>query len=242
MLMENVLSPLKDPMGQAIKDYYDGKKLGELVVSSSMFDDDIMPIPLLFRELNLMNSLEAKALELAKGRILDVGAGSGCHSIVLSDRGEDVEAIDISALSVEVMRRRGIAARQVSFFSANLEGKYDTILMMMNGIGIVGSVSNMDKFFNKAKELLNEGGQILLDSSDLQYLYLDDDGSCLVNLADGYYGEIDFQMEYKGVRSDEFNWLYIDFQTLAYYAERNGFKAELIESGEHYDYLARLTK
>jgi hypothetical protein len=91
------------------------------------------------------------------------------------------------------------------------------------------------------KQLLAKGGQILMDSSDLKYLYEEEDGSYLIDIAGDYYGEADFKMKYKNVSGDAFDWLYIDFDTLSLYAEQNGFKAELIDNGEHYDYLVRLT-
>ena len=114
------------------------------------------------------------------------------------------------------------------------------ILMLMNGSGIIGKLENMGTFFAKMKQLLNPGGCIYMDSSDLRYLFEDEDGSFWVNLAAGYYGEIDFRMQYKQVKGEPFDWLYVDFQTLSFYAAENGFKAELVKEGEHYDYLACL--
>jgi len=185
--------------------------------------------------------LEQKALELAQGKILDCGAGSGCHALALQDMGKDVEAIDISPLSVDVMQKRGVKqAFQINLFDQNYLKKFDTILMLMNGSGIIGKLENMGTFFTKMKQLLNPGGCIYMDSSDLRYLFEDEDGSFLVDLAGGYYGEIDFRMQYKQVKGEPFDWLYVDFQTLSYYATENGFKAELVMEGEHYDYLACL--
>ena len=69
----------------------------------------------------------------------------------------------------------------------------------------------------------------------------EEDGSMLIDLAGDYYGEVDFQMQYKDVKGDTFDWLYIDFQTLSLYASECGFKAKLIKEGKHYDYLAKLS-
>ena len=231
----------KDPMGQAISDYFHTGKAKKLRVLSSMFDEDEIPVSTLFRSLEEMNDIERKALDAVQGRILDVGAGSGCHALALQDMGKDVEAIDISPRSVEVMQKRGIQhAYCVNLFDDNFLHRYDTILMLMNGSGIIGKLENMGAFFSKMKQLLNPGGCIYMDSSDLRYLFEDEDGSFLVDLAGGYYGEIDFQMQYKQVKGEPFDWLYVDFQTLSYYAQENGFKAELVQEGEHYDYLACL--
>ena len=237
----NLLTPNKDPMGYAIADYFSKGKAGRLRVFSSQFEEDEIPVDQLFRTFDEMPVLEQKALELAQGKILDCGAGSGCHALALQDMGKDVEAIDISPRSVEVMQKRGIQhAYCVNLFDDNFLHRYDTILMLMNGSGIIGKLENMGDFFSKMKQLLNPGGCIYMDSSDLRYLFEDEDGSFLVDLAGGYYGEIDFQMQYKQVKGEPFDWLYVDFQTLAYYASENGFRAELIKEGEHYDYLACL--
>ena len=237
----NLLTPNKDPMGYAIADYFSKGKAGRLRVFSSQFDEDEIPVAQLFRTYDEMPDLEQKALQLAQGKILDCGAGSGCHALALQDMGKDVEAIDISPRSVEVMQKRGIQhAYCVNLFDDNFLHRYDTILMLMNGSGIIGKLENMGTFFTKMKQLLNPGGCIYMDSSDLRYLFEDEDGSFLVDLAAGYYGEIDFRMQYKQIKGEPFDWLYVDFQTLSYYANENGFKAEMVKEGEHYDYLACL--
>lgn len=236
-----LLTTTKDPMGAAISDYFNKGRAAKLRVFSSQFEEDEIPVEQLFRSYDQMPPLEQTALQLAKGRILDCGAGSGCHALVLQDMGKEVEAIDISPLSVEVMQKRGIRqAYQINLFDENYLQKFDTILMLMNGSGIIGKLENMKTFFGKMKQLLNPEGCIYMDSSDLSYLFEDEDGSFLMDLAGNYYGEIDFQMQYKQIEGTPFDWLYVDFQTLAYYASENGFKAELVQEGDHYDYLARL--
>ena len=238
----SLLSATKDPMGTAIADFHAKGRAAKLRVFSSQFDEDEIPVKQLFRTFDEMPPLEQRALQLAEGKILDCGAGSGCHALALQDMGKDVEAIDISPHSVEVMQQRGVkAACCVNLFDDNFLHKYDTILMLMNGSGIIGKLENMGAFFTKMKQLLTPGGCIYMDSSDLRYLFEDEDGSFLVDLAGGYYGEIDFLMQYKQIKGEPFDWLYVDFQTLAYYAAENGFKAELVQEGEHYDYLACLT-
>lgn len=241
MIQTDLLTADKDPMGAAILDYLEHGKADKLRVFSSQFDEDEIPVRTLFRTEKQMSPLERTALQLASGRILDVGAGSGCHSLALQAAGKEVEAIDISPLSVEAMRRRGVGqAVQANLFSDSFYGAYDTLLMLMNGSGIIGRLENLPAFFRKAKQLLRPGGSILMDSSDLRYLYEDEDGSFVIDIAGDYYGEVDFRIQYKKVEGDPFDWLYIDFQTLSLYAAQNGFTAELVKEGKHYDYLARL--
>lgn len=239
--MSKLLTTAHDPMGAAITDYYKTGKAAKLRVFSPDFDEDEIPVSTLFRTFDEMPAVEQDALRMATGKILDVGAGSGCHALALADMGKDVEAIDISELSVEVMKARGVNARTTDLFSPSFQGKYDTILMLMNGAGIIGSLKNMETFFARMKQLLNEDGAIFMDSSDIHYVFEDEDGSMLIDLNGDYYGELVYSMKYRNITGPEFKWLYVDFDTLAYYASQNGFKAELITQGEHYDYLAKLT-
>ena len=219
-----VLDARRDPMGAAIADFYKNGIAGRLRVLSSMFDEDEIPVAHLFREEDEMGELELKALGLSKGRILDVGAGAGCHALALQDRGMEVTAIDVSPLSVEVMTKSGIDdARLVNLYDETLCEKFDTILMLMNGSGIIGKIANMPQFFARIDSLLAEGGQVLMDSSDLIYLFEDEDGGVDIDLAGDYYGEVDFTMQYKNIKGETFDWLYIDFETLAFHAAGNGF-------------------
>ena len=253
-----------DPMGRAIADYHKSKKASKLRVFSPMFEEDEIPLTTLFRSYEDMPEIERKALDMAKGRILDVGAASGCHSLVLQDRGMDVTAIDISPLSVETMKERGVKkVIEQDFFT--LEGQameqrepssllewpsrdrvrrsqYDTILMLMNGIGIVGTLERMPKFFKQLDTILASGGQVLCDSSDISYVFEDEEGMIDIPNEMDYYGEHSFRMQYKDTIGEPFDWLYIDADTLKEKAGRYGYAVEVVAVGEHYDFLARITK
>lgn len=231
-----------DPMGRAIVEYNKAKKADRLRVFSPMFEEDEIPLRTFFRTYETIPKIERKALDMAKGRTLDVGAASGCHSLVLQKKGIDVTAIDISTLSVETMKQRGVKkVFEQDFFT--LEGQqYDTILMLMNGIGIVGTLDRMPEFFKQLDKILAPGGQVLCDSSDISYVFEDEDGIIEYPDTDAYYGEQSFQMQYKDTIGEPFPWLYIDADTLKQVAEGNGYVAEVITEGEHYDYLARITK
>jgi SAM-dependent methyltransferase len=239
--MNNTTRKEKDPMGHAIKEYFTTGKAAKLRVFSSQFYEDEIPVPTLFRTFEQMPPQEKEAVRLCRGRVLDVGAGSGCHSVEILKRGLEVVAIDISEVSVQVMKERSIDARVCDFFDKSFDEKFDTILMAMNGIGIVGKIERLSEFFMRAKQLLASDGQILLDSSDIKYVFENEGGSLDIDLAAGYYGELDYRMQYRGIKGDSFDWLYIDFETLSMYAEQYGFVCEKCIDGEHYDYLARLT-
>ena len=230
-----------DPMGRAIADYYKSKKASKLRVFSPMFEEDEIPLTTLFRSYKSMPEIERKALDMAKGRVLDVGAGAGCHSLVLQERGLDVTAVDISPLSVRTMKERGIKkALEQNFFS--LEGRFDTILMLMNGIGIVGTLERLPEFFKQLDKILAPGGQVLCDSSDISYVFETENGIIELPEDMSYYGEQSFQMQYKDTIGEPFDWLYIDAETLKQVAEANGYMVEVVAEGEHYDYLVKITK
>jgi SAM-dependent methyltransferase len=232
-----------DIFGNAIKAYFEHGDEEDILVHSPDFDDDLIPVAYLFRKYKDMPPLEKKALAHCKGRVLDVGCGAGSHSLHLQqDKNLSVTAIDTSKGAVEVCRKRGIVdVRNIAFEDLS-EEKFDTILLLMNGTGIVGKMSNLDEFFQKLRSLLQLNGQVLIDSSDLIYLFdTDEDGGVWVDAAGGYYGELHYSLSYKGEISAGFDWLYLDFDSLSLAAAKNGFSCKLLKKGEHFDYLAQLS-
>ncbi|MBC5774912.1 class I SAM-dependent methyltransferase [Pontibacter sp. KCTC 32443] len=229
-----------DPIGAAIKDYLHGKRKGSITVSCNLTEDDIIPVDYLFRQQEEMPELETIALQECRGHVLDIGAGAGCHSLLLQERGLQVTALDISEGAVEAMRERGIEQVLLGDVNELKDQKYDTLLMLMNGIGIVGDLFGLYKFLVHAKTILNPGGQILLESSDILYMYEEEDGSVLLDLNAGYYGEVEYNMKYKTHESGNFKWLFIDAGLLEQYAEEHGFSFEVLYEGENGNYLAKL--
>ncbi len=235
--------PANDIFGQAILDFYTDNYTEDIVVHAPDFDDDTIPVPYLFRSFSDMPPLETKALALAYGKVLDVGCGAGSHSLYLQQQAtvSEVHAIDISAGAIQVCKRRGIQqARQQNIFELH-DQQYDTLLFLMNGSGIIGTLGAIDRFFVHIKQLIKPNGQLLLDSSDLSYLFTEEDGGFWVDASMGYYGEMQYQLSYKNKRSDWFDWLYIDYNTLQNAANAHGFVCELVATGTQHDFLARLT-
>lgn len=229
-----------NPFEQAFADYFDGDKDATVIVHNTKGDDVAMPVQYFFRSFKEMPKLEKKAMSHCSGSILDIGAGSGIHSLYLQNKGFNVTAIDIRSGFVDVMKKRGIKNVILSDIFEYSGERFDTLLMMMNGIGFCINFEGLQKFLLHAKNLLNPGGQILLDSSDLLFLYEEEDGSYLIDLNEGYYGEVEYQVEYKGILEEPFKWLFVDFSNLSHYAEEAGFRCELLFEDEHYNYLARL--
>jgi len=231
---------MKDLFGKALLDYQNGNYTEDLITSTSISDEDELPLSYLFRSFNEMPKLEQKALQLAKGSILDVGCGSGSHSLYLQNKGLKVKAIDISKGAVEVAKLRGIENTEVKDLLKETE-TFDTILLLMNGTGVFQKLSKTPKYLKHLKSLLKPNGQILVDSSDIKYMYEDDDGGYWINAHSDYYGELDYFLSYQGLEETPFKMLYLDFETLETACEKVGLKCDKILEGEHYDYLARLS-
>ena len=234
---------MKDLFGKAILDYQTNNSPEDLVTETSISEADEMPVSYLFRTYNEMPELEQKALQLAKGSVLDVGCGAGSHTLALqNERKLDVTAIDISENAVKACQLRGIENVKVAnILDLDVKNKFDTILLLMNGTGIFGTLKETNKYLQKLKSLLKDEGQILIDSSDLIYMYDQDEDGAYCIPAEGYYGELTFTVQYKGETEDTFPWLYLDYNTLQNAAIANGLKCELLLKGEHFDYLARLS-
>jgi len=233
---------MKDLFGKAILDYQTGNAPENLITETSISEEDEMSVAYLFRQYKDMPAMEQKALKLAHGRVLDVGCGAGSHSLYLQNIEElDVTAIDISPNAIEACKLRGIKKAFAQNVMLIEDEKYDTILLMMNGAGMCGKLNKLSGFLQKLKSLLNEGGQILLDSSDIIYMFdEDDDGGKWIPSDIDYYGEVEFNISYKNEKEEPFDWMYIDYNTLQNAAHANNLQCELILEGEHYDYLAKL--
>jgi SAM-dependent methyltransferase len=231
---------MKDLFGKALLDYQNGNYTEDIITSTSISDDDLLPISYLFRGFSEMPKIEQKALKLSKGQVLDVGCGTGSHSLYLQENGLNVKAIDISKGAIEVAQKRGVMNAEVLNVLEE-KSKFDTILLLMNGTGIFQEISQVAKYLTHLKSLLKPNGQILLDSSDIKYMYEDEDGGFWMDAHSNYYGELDYFLSYKGKKEVPMKWLYLDFDTLKLACETVGLHCGLILEGEHFDYLARLT-
>jgi SAM-dependent methyltransferase len=234
---------MKDLFGKAMYDFQTNNSPEDIITETSISEEDEMSVDYLFRSYNEMPKLEQKALQLAFGKTLDVGCGAGSHSLSLqNDRNLDVTSIDISEKAIATCELRGVTNAKVQNILDFDGEKFDTIILLMNGVGIFGKLDNCNIYLSKLKSLLNSGGQILLDSSDIIYMFdEDEDGGKWIPSHNDYYGELVFNISYKGEKEEPFDWLYLDYNTLQNAAIANGLKCELILEGEHYDYLARLS-
>lgn len=234
---------MKDLLGKAILDFQTENNPENIITETTISEADEMEIDYMFRNFNEMPILEKEALKLAKGKILDVGCGAGSHSLYLMENGLEVFPIDISENAIEACKLRGLKNAEVSNVLDLKDQKFDTILLLMNGTGIFGKLNKVAQYLNHLKELLSDNGQILIDSSDLIYMFdEDEDGGKWIPMHADYYGELVFNLSYKGENEDPFDWLYLDYNTLQNACIANDLNCELVLEGENFDYLARITK
>ncbi len=232
---------MKDLLGQALLDYQDGNYTEDLLTETNISEEDELPLSYFFRSFTEMPLLEQNALNLCKGKILDIGCGAGSHALYLQENQRSVHAIDISEGAIEVCKKRGVKeARCIDIMNIS-EEKYDTLLLLMNGTGIFENVNKVSSYLQKLKSLLQPNGQILVDSSDLQYMYDSNEDGAIWVPSDHYYGELTFTMKYKGETTTPFPWLYLDETLFEKLCTENELQFEIISRGDNFDYLARLT-
>lgn len=227
---------MQDIQGKAIVDYWNGEKSAQLKVHTSYGELEKMPVKVFFRSETQLPALEKYALSLCQGKTLDVGAGAGSHSLILQKRGIDVTPLDISPLCVEVMQSRGIKHVICDDIFALETHRFDTILILMNGLGLAKNLEGIPGFLYKMQQLIQPDGQLLIDSCDVSYLA--EEGS----QKDGYMGEIFYQFEYKGEKGPIFPWLYADIQTFQQIVQPLGWHFQVIYEEPTGQYLARLIR
>ena len=230
----------KDLFGKALLDYQSGEYSEDLITWTNISDEDELPLPYLFRPYSEMPKLEQKALQLAKGTVLDVGCGAGNHALWLQNEGFKVKGIDTSGGAIAVCKTRGVLNAELKPLLNETE-TFDTILLLMNGTGIFQELTQVSQYLKHLKSLLNPEGQILIDSSDISYMYEDEDGGIWLNINSNYPGELDYFLSYKGEKEESMKWLYLDFEMLKTACLTVGLQCEKVLDGDHFDYLAKLT-
>jgi SAM-dependent methyltransferase len=231
-----------DVFGMAFRDYQAGETGAVIDVAIDQVRQEELPVSYFFRSYGQMPEWERLVLDLCRGRILDVGAGAGAHALVLQERGLQVTAIDLSPGAVAAMKKAGVEdARCVDYYAFGGE-RYDVVLFLMNGIGLAGGLEGLERTLRHAGRLLNPGGEIYLESTDLIYMFEQDDGSYLIPAGQRYYGDVSYQLTYKNIKARPFAWLFVDPDNLAHCAEEAGLNLEIIWRGEHHNFVARLKK
>lgn len=226
----------EDVYGAALLDFYLNTEASPLLLyTNNSLVSEIMPVDLFFRDKDEFPEQELIALALCHGKVLDIGAGVGSHSLYLQEVGFDVTALELSTTACEIMEKRGVKRIVNENIFDYQDETYDTLLFLMNGIGLVENMNGLKRLFEHVKKLLKPGGQLLFDSSDINYYYPSEKDKPA-----HYYGEINFQYEYKGQKGKPFGWLYIDQNELIKIGNQAGWVVQILDEDDHYQYLARM--
>lgn len=230
-----------DVLGKAIHEYWQHGKAEKIKIRIDGETDEPLDPAYFFRSFDEMPYLEQYALHMAEGKCLDVGAAAGCHSLVLQEWGLDVTAVEFSKLSCEVARKRGVE-NVICTDLMQFDGSgYDTIFLLMNGWGLGITVEGTAKLIAKLKTMLNPGGKIIGDTSDLVYMRPNNKGQLAPSFGEKYYGEIQFDLEWKHYHTS-FPWLYPAPQVLEEIARQHSMEYELVAEGDHYDFLVAISR
>ncbi len=224
---------MTDTYGNALSDYFNGCYKPPLLLHNNYDVPEEMPVKVFFRGADEMPELEKTALKSCEGSILDIGAGVGSHSLLLRQNFA-VTSLEINKTACNIMQKRDVK-HIINEDIFQHQRKYDTLLLLMNGIGLCQKIKHVPAFLNHAKTLLNPGGQIIFDSSDIAYLYDE-----VPFKGDDYYGEIIYQYEYKKQLGEKFGWLYVDAPLMQKLAFDCGFNAKILFDDGDDQYLMRL--
>jgi len=230
------------PYRMALLDYFSGDRSARLIIhrDDGYRDDHCMHV--YFQNVEQFSPTDKAAVDLSRGRILDIGAGAGRHSLALQALGYQVCAVDICTEAVHIMRKRGVRdVRCVDVFDMK-HVSFDTLLIMMHGVGILKNLSGLDRFLRHARALVASEGQILMDSVDMRQTrnpvhlaYQEFNRRC-----GRYFGETRLVFEYQGIKGSSFEWLQVDPETLREYARNSGWNCSISGGSPRGDYLARL--
>jgi len=232
------------PLGAALLDYHRGDAAVGLVVTSDLWEDEPTPVAAFYRpDEQTLPALEQKALELCRGRVLDLGAGAGRHALELQRAGHDVVAVDPLPEAVEIMRDRGVADIRLGDLSAVQGERFDTVLMLMHGLGVVGDLHGLGRLFEQLPQVLNPGGRLICDSADLAAVLGNESPETLDELLspDSYLGEVEFALRYGSLEGPRYRWIFVDPKTLKVIANAAGLEVEISAEGERGSYVAVLT-
>jgi len=230
-----------NPFSQALLDFHSGScDVTFTIRRDDGFCSEMPAAP--FFELGNYPTLEMRAMDECHGSVLDIGSAAGRHSLELLRRGIKVTSLDILPEMEGIMKDRGqtdVVISDVLHFSGR---RFDTLLMLMNGIGIVGSIEGLTRFLQHAHDLVDPGGQIVCDSTDVglttepQHVAYRE-----TNMASGRpAGHQAFMMEYNDEEPVRFDWLHIDFQALERISKAAGWEAILLEQKDCGHYLCKL--
>lgn len=225
-----------DILGSAMQSYFLRNDDTPVRVFINKNEEPEMFPSIFFRPYKNMLKYERIALKESRGKVLDLGCGAGCHALYLQGKGCDVTAVEISKKSVKVAQKRGVV-NLINEDWRNLSLKnFDTVLVLMNGMGLAESPAELKMMFRKLKSFLRKSGCVLIDSTDVTYAKAD-----WPMLDTEYFGKVQFELKYKG-KTQCFPWLFVDFDTAVQTAKSVKLNVEVLERARNGHFLLKLSK
>jgi cyclopropane fatty-acyl-phospholipid synthase-like methyltransferase len=230
-----------NPLGMALLAYHSGNTDACFTITRDDGFEQTVPVKV-FSEAHQFPDIEVRALDLCFGTVLDVGAAAGRHSLELHRRGMEVWSLDVLPETKQIMSERGVPRPNIGDVLSYSERVFDTVLMLMNGIGMVGTPQRLDEFLRHAHRLASPGGQILCDSIDVSVTQAPIHVAYRTkNIERGFYpGQQRFTIKYEGVLGAPFDWLHLDFASLAKHCQAADWNCQLIHQKPDGHYLARI--
>jgi SAM-dependent methyltransferase len=231
------------PLGAALLDFHRGATDAEVVISSDLWEDEPTPVAAFYRpDGQNLPELEQRALELCRGRVLDLGAGAGRHALELQRAGHEVVAVDVLEEAVEIMTDRGVADARCGNLGAVAGERFDTVLMLMHGLGIVGDLRGLGELLQGLERHLAPEARVVCDSADLGAVLESEAPGVVDDLVGGdrYIGEVEFRLRYRALEGEPYPWLFVDPDALAIIGSSAGFSVEIAATGARGAFLAVL--
>jgi len=232
------------PLGAALLDYHHGDRRAEIVVASDLWEDESTPVETFYRPSGLdLPPLEREALAHCRGRVLDLGAGAGRHALELQAAGCSVVAVDPLVEAIEIMRERGVDDARRGDLHCVAGERFDTVLMLMNGLGVVGDLHGLGLLLEALPGFLESGGRLVCDSADLAVVLGEESPELLAELSgrDRYLGEVEFSLRYGSMVGRPYPWIFVDPDVLEIMAGAAGLGTTIISGGDRGSYLAVVT-
>jgi cyclopropane fatty-acyl-phospholipid synthase-like methyltransferase len=180
------------------------------------------------------------------GRVLDIGCGAGRHSLYLQQQGFDVLGVDMSPLAIEVCQRRGLKqaqVRSITQVSPKL-GLFDTILMLGNNFGLMGSFRRARGLLKRFHTMTSQQARLIVESNDI-YQTTDPDHLAYQEFnrqRSRLPGQIRMRVRYKKYVMPWFDYLMVSQEEMKAILAGTGWEVKQFIDSEKAAYMAILEK
>lgn len=235
MSESKTMKPEQDAFGQMMWAYYRGKEVCEIVERDDGYFSAYHGPKVYFSEYRDWPLIGQKAMQFAKGRVLDIGCGAGRHSLYLQKKGLEVLGIDSSPLAIKICKLRGLKKAEImSLEDVDFKpDSFDTILMMGGNFGLLGSLTKARRLLKRFHKMTSEDALIIAETRDP---YKTDNPAHLeyhkLNKKRGRMsGQVRIRVRFEKTVAEWFDWLMLSKEEMRELLQGTGWKvSEFIES------------